>query len=303
MHTLTYRIDRTITLGIAGPSLQMLAHLRKPRIPILMYHGIAPSSGNASPYLETHTSPRVFDQHMRHLRQQGYTAIDLATAWQSLQRETIPEKLVVITFDDGLLNFYTDAVSILLRYGHTATMFAASGFVNRHLHSSGGEDFMSWSQLREIHSHGITIGSHTVNHPRLRDMGCSEIECELAFSKDALEQGLATRVDSFSYPYAFPEPARDFVRRLRLSLVNAGYSYGVTTILGRSSRNSDSYFLPRLPINEHDDLRLFEAKLNGAYDWLHAPQLIHKILREYSGKSSPHKTFASSNDTNFAGRS
>ena len=53
---------------------------------------------------------------------------------------------------------------------------------------------------------------------------------------------------------------------------------GVCTIIGTAGPSDDTYFLPRLPINSHDDLRLFRAKLEGAYDWLHVAQRWYKSL-------------------------
>jgi hypothetical protein len=90
---------------------------------------------------------------------------------------------------------------------------------------------------------------------------------------------LGELIESFSYPYAFPEPDRAFVGTLRSLLVAAGYQYGVTTILGRVRPGDDPLFLPRLPMNDGDDARLFHAKVAGAYDWIHAPQYAAKAIK------------------------
>jgi len=71
---------------------------------------------------------------------------------------------------------------------------------------------------------------------------------------------------------------KNFIRYLEDALQNTGFDYGVSTILGRAGRNSNKYFLPRLPVNNWDDLSLLRAKLDGGYDWLHWLQLLKKSI-------------------------
>jgi len=67
-----------------------------------------------------------------------------------------------------------------------------------------------------------------------------------------------------------------FASFLEETLVSHGYQNGVSTIIGRASSHSDRFFLPRLPVNMFDDMQLFQAKLEGCYDWLHSVQWISK---------------------------
>jgi hypothetical protein len=106
------------------------------------------------------------------------------------------------------------------------------------------------------------------------------MEEELAGSKKAIEDQLGTAVRSFCYPFAFPEADRDFRRQVKDSLIRNGYENGVTTILGLAQPGCDPFFLPRLPVNTWDDPRFFQAKLEGAYDWLHGAQYFSKRLAE-----------------------
>jgi peptidoglycan/xylan/chitin deacetylase (PgdA/CDA1 family) len=245
----------------------------------VMYHGINNRSGMTHPYLETNTSPIIFARQMQLLSDLGYRSVDLATAVRMTKSEAGQEKLVVITFDDGLRDFYTHAMQILQDYRFSATMFVVSDFIESRLAHSNGKEFMTWREVREIESLGISIGSHTVSHPRLHTLDPREIIRELVNSKRKIEDELGKAINSFSYPYAFPEQDTAFVEQLRTFLVRVGYRYGVTTVLGSVNRMSDPCFLPRLPTNEYDDDTLLRAKLSGAYDWLHAPQLISKCMR------------------------
>ena len=141
---------------------------------------------------------------------------------------------------------------------------------------------MTWDQVYELSKSGISFGSHTVNHPQLHLLEASDRQRELRESKDSIEQKLGTAVRSFSYPFAFPEQDRAFRRKLAEELTESGYSTGVSTIIGRAASTDSRFFLKRLPINDSDDQKLFRAKLEGGYDWLHSLQYATKLVRSGS---------------------
>ena len=92
-----------------------------------------------------------------------------------------------------------------------------------------------------------------MTHPDLRSAYPDQLEYELGHSKEVIEQNLGVPVDSFSYPYAFPEEDKNFIRFLQDEMQNIGFDYGVSTILGRAGRSDNRFFLPRLPVNSWDD--------------------------------------------------
>jgi peptidoglycan/xylan/chitin deacetylase (PgdA/CDA1 family) len=261
-----FRVDRTVTLGLAHPAQRIIGRTHSCRIPVLMYHGINNVTGPTHPYFETNTSPAVFADHMRLLHEFGYEPIDLSTAFHMTHSGMCDRKYVVITFDDGFRDFYTHAMPILHSHQFPATMFVVSSFVESRSGSLGGKEFMTWNEVRDIESLGMEIGSHTVSHPHLYSLRTRDVDRELKNSKETIEDRLGKSVRSFSYPYAFPEQDSAFLEQLRRSVESAGYEYGVTTVLGCASKSSNRYFLPRIPANEHDDIKLFQAKLEGAYD-------------------------------------
>jgi hypothetical protein len=118
-----------------------------------------------------------------------------------------------------------------------------------------------------------------VNHPQLRELSRAAINQEIANSKKAIEERLGCAVESFAYPYAFPQADADFTKMLRDLLRQAGYQNGVCTIVGRASRTSEPLFLERLPVNSCDDAALFGAKLAGAYDWISGFQYVSKMVK------------------------
>ena len=107
-----------------------------------------------------------------------------------------------------------------------------------------------------------------------------EIEDEIRQSKAVIENKIGKPVDSFSYPYAFPEEDREYKACLRGLLEEAGYRNGVSTNIGRISRTDDRYFLKRIPVNSFDDMDFFHAKIMGAYDWMFTVQKVYKHLRK-----------------------
>jgi peptidoglycan/xylan/chitin deacetylase (PgdA/CDA1 family) len=273
------RFDRLITLYLSLPLTRSLGPEQGSRVPILMYHSISNNLfGMSHPYYHINTLPEVFSRQMRWLRNSGYRAIDLPEAWAGLQNGTDLSKTIVITFDDGYRDFYTDALSILKQCGFIATIFLATDRVCSTPARIEGADYLTWSDVRELHAEGIRFGSHTVSHPDLRSLGPDQLEYELGHSKEVIEQHLGIAVDSFSYPFGFPEEDKNFTRFLEDTLSNLGFDYGVSTILGRASRGNNRFFLPRLPVNSGDDTSLFRAKLDGGYDWLHWPQLLKKFI-------------------------
>ena len=118
-----------------------------------------------------------------------------------------------------------------------------------------------------------------MTHPQLSTLDEQAINRELGASKKTIEDHLGESVNSFSYPYAFPEEKSSFTRMLRDTLTACGYGQGVSTRIGVARPNEDRYFLRRLPINSLDDMALFSAKLEGGYDWLYTVQHASKLLK------------------------
>jgi peptidoglycan/xylan/chitin deacetylase (PgdA/CDA1 family) len=273
------RIDRLATLYVVDP-LRRFNFTGKTSIPILMYHSVAEENeAGMHPYYRTATAPRVFEAQMESLRQSGFSVIGLTEAISRFREPKAGKSSVVITFDDGFRNFYTNAFPILNRSGFTATMFLPTAHIGESRLSFKGKECLSWSEVRELQKQGISFGSHTVTHPQLHDCDAPSIRKEIVDSKRTIEQRLGCAVESFSYPYAFPETDNVFKGRLREELHQAGYENGVCTTVGRPGPASDPFFLKRLPMNSGDDSQLFRAKLAGSYDWISKPQYLVKMAK------------------------
>jgi len=286
------RFDRLITLYLASPYLQLVRG-RKRSIPILMYHSITDQDDSKlHPYYRTTTTPAMFAAQLQLLQDAGYTTCTLATAVNSLQFETSTSaKPVVITFDDGYADFQRYAFPLLQQHGFSATVFLPTAYIGDGPLHFKGKDCLTWAQVCELQRHGISFGSHTVTHPWLLELSVREIRDEVVNSKLTIEEKLGCAVDSFAYPYAFPQTDTAFKKTLHSLLQEAGYQNGVCTTVGRASRGSEPLFLERLPVNSCDDKALFEAKLAGGYDWIAQTQQVSKMvkarLRGLLGRSKP----------------
>jgi len=273
------RLDRILTLYLWGPLLRLAGGPPKNSVPILAYHSISENLfGYSHPYYQINTSPAAFAQQMRWLRNAGYRTLDLHELPSALQSQIDLSKRFVITFDDGYRDLLTEGMPALQQCGFTATVFLTTDRIQSSPRRIEGADYLTWQDVRELHELGISFGSHTVSHPDLRSLEPEEIDYELGYSKEMIEQALGAPIRSFSYPFPFPEEDQNFTRFLADALQNHGFQIGVSTVLGRASNHSSTLFLPRLPINSWDDLALLNAKVRGEYDWMHFPQWLHKRI-------------------------
>lgn len=294
-----FRLDRFFTIYFFGFLYHSFKKDKGIMIQILMYHSISDEKESGHPYYWINTSPKRFYEQMKFLKEKNYKVISLSDAVKLIsesKEQSEPDKLkkqnksnkpelpdrpdrpkyVVLTFDDGYHNFYTTAWPILSQFGFPVTVFIPTAFIGD---SFKNRKCLGWPEVCELHSYGVSFGSHTVSHPQLYGLSWNDIEPELGESKKALEDHLGASVEDFSYPYAYPESDRPFCKRFAAALREYGYARGVTTRLGSCAFGDDVLRLRRLPINDADDLSLFRAKLEVRYDWIGVVQRLVKALK------------------------
>ena len=201
-----------------------------PKILVLNYHQIK----DGTSYLSVHVND--FDAQMNYLVNQGYIAITPDALLSALEGELqLPPKPVLITFDDGYIDNYTNAFPILQKYGLRATIFIIPAFV-------GKEGYMNWEQLQEMENGGITMQSHTLNHIALEELPDDGIRAELLNSKILLEERLGHAVDFLAYPTG--------TYNLHIAGIaqDAGYKGAFTIKYGVVDRGSNAFALERVPI-------------------------------------------------------
>ena len=227
-------------------------------VPVLMYHSIN------MPKVEKDgantVSPEAFDRQMKFIKKNGYHVVSI-DEYVAIKRAggKFPAKSVVITFDDGLLDNYTNAYPILRKNGFPSLMFIPSADVGLS-DASWGQPQMNWAQLLEMKAHGVTIGSHTVTHAYLPALTPEKIRHEIADSKNELEAHLGCRVDYLAYPTGgFSEEIKQLARK-------AGYHAAFTTNRGYSRLNQDLYELKRIRPKDKDGSLALWVKLSGYYN-------------------------------------
>ena len=167
------RIDRLASIYLSHPLARVIGAVSAARVPILMYHSISDNLfGKSHPYYQINTSPASFCganalAACEWLPHAGpYANVDGDGSGQDLS------KTVVITFDDGYRDFYTDAFDAMRQCGFTATIFLATDRIKDSPVRIEGVDYLTWSEVSgNCMPRASRFGSHTVTHPDLRSLG------------------------------------------------------------------------------------------------------------------------------------
>jgi peptidoglycan/xylan/chitin deacetylase (PgdA/CDA1 family)/GT2 family glycosyltransferase len=175
---------------------------------ILMYHGVTRPGERPSRFVIRQSALRRQLAWLR-LRRRPVLSLDEYVALR--ERNELPTpNAVILTFDDGYADNAEVAFPLLQEHGATATVYvitSAVGDANRwDTGVLAGRPVMSWEQIRELVSGGLSIGAHTVTHPRLTELDLAEAERELTVSREVLEREVAAPVLHFAYPYGRTSP-------------------------------------------------------------------------------------------------
>lgn len=248
-----------ILLILAAAFFTAFGFLRKHYVvPILMYHSVAPviDPGNMIA-----VSAASFEKQMRFLKSHNYNVITLGKLAVKLKnREKIPDRTVVLTFDDGYKDNYTYAFPILKKYNLTADMFIIINEVGRKQN-----DRLSWDEIKEMQDSGlIYFGSHCLGPEPLVNIKSDEVlRNEIFGSKKILEERLGRSVSAFSYPEGL---FNSYIRQL---VIDAGYSLAVATNPGKNYPNNDMFALKRIKMSKRSaNMFTFRVLVSGYYTFM-----------------------------------
>jgi peptidoglycan/xylan/chitin deacetylase (PgdA/CDA1 family) len=230
-----------------------------PRVtaPVLMYHEIA--AGSTS---RLAVPPGAFAAQLGLLHAQGYrtvTASALAAALAG-RGAPLPDRAVVLTFDDGFADFHSAALPLLLRYGFTATVFVTTGWISDIGALAAGPrpgPMLSWEQIIEASASGVEIAAHSHRHDQLDQLPERALRRDLAGTKALLEDRLGQPVPGLAYPFGYSSA------RVRRAVRDAGhdYAYAVGNVLAGPA--PDPLALPRVTIRRSTGLPAFEQVVSG----------------------------------------
>jgi peptidoglycan/xylan/chitin deacetylase (PgdA/CDA1 family) len=215
-------------------------------VPMLMYHSIGTTT--MKKFRAFAVGPAEFAEQMDYLDSEGYqtvTARDLAERQAS--GAALPERPVVLTFDDAYEDFYTAALPVLRKHGFSSTLFVPTGCVGRTAWFNafmGGEvhPMMSWAALRDTLTEDVEIAAHSHTHPHMDLLREDAVRDEVNRSRGLLEDQLGVPVEGFAYPFGY------WNRAARAAVMDGGLRYAVAVADLRMSPGNDMFTLPRLTV-------------------------------------------------------
>lgn len=211
-------------------------------VPILMYHYLSVPPPGADKYrLDLSVTPQNFEAQLKYLAENNYTAINLYElhAYLSAGRP-LPPKPIVLTFDDGYMDNYTQAFPLLKKYKMTGTFFIVSDFA-----SSSNPAYMHWSQIKEMSDAGMSIESHSRAHTDLRTRhgDFQGLVWDTLPVLDQIEQMTGKRPRFFCYPFGKYDDA--VIRMLKSEFMLGA----VTTEYGKTHVLTDAFSWDRVRIH------------------------------------------------------
>ena len=176
---------------------------RSARVPILMYHYISIPPTDADVYRRgLSLPPDVFRRHLDFLQEQGYQTIPLQDLISYLQRGVpqLPEKPIILTFDDGYLDNYENAFPALRDHGMMGTFFIITDFADLAATDPAYARYATWDELKEMDAAGMEIGSHSRNHPDLKGKDVDFLVWQALGSSETIEANLHKKPRVLAYP-------------------------------------------------------------------------------------------------------
>lgn len=211
-------------------------------VPVLMYHAVMDELEQASDehcrdFIYT-VSVETFKQQMAFLSNDGFQTFLIH---ELFLLDTIPEKAVVITFDDGHISNYLNALPVLESHNFRAEFLITTSWI-------GLRNYLSKEQIRMLHLRGMSIGSHSMSHPYLDDISEEDVIRELESSKRDLEDIIGREIEIFS------APGGRFTRRVLDLASRCGYKYFCTSTPSACNIQMNSYEIPRFAVRRETDM-------------------------------------------------
>ncbi|TFV64790.1 polysaccharide deacetylase family protein [Geodermatophilus sp. DF01-2] len=175
--------------------------LARSTVPVLCFHQLREFRPDDSPYARTIiTPPAVFTAQLQALRDGGYTTVPGPALIDHLQFGIpLPERPVLLTFDDGSVTHHSVALPALQQFGFVGTFFPMTVVLDK-------PDWLSREQVRDLDRAGMTIGSHTYDHQRLDRLPADQWDIQLAEPAAELAEVVGHPVDLLAYPNGMWSP-------------------------------------------------------------------------------------------------
>lgn len=229
------------------------------RVPILMYHSITDRPTAKTRALAVR--PDDFSDHLAYLQENGFSPMTFGNLVAALGGDAeLPERPVVLTFDDGYADFHSGALPHLERHGVPATLFLTTGWLADAGADAAGsplDDTLSWSQVAEAASAGIEVAGHSHSHPQLDQLSDTALREELRRNKNLIEDRLGVAVTTMAYPYGYSSA------RVRRQARREGYVAACAVNNAIATRRHDVLAVPRLTIGPNTTMTRFGHAVNN----------------------------------------
>lgn len=183
------------------------------RVPVMIYHSVRPHVPESAMQDAYDITPELLRSEIIYLKTHGYTTVKFSDLEVALDGgKPLPQKSVILSFDDGWENQYTYAYPVLKKEGVVGTFYIYTNPVSRSKH------WMTWDQIIEMDKAGMEIGGHSRTHPYLTKIVDNVLlDREIMQPKAIIEAKLGHKIDSFAYPFGF------YNARVIAAVKRAGY--------------------------------------------------------------------------------
>lgn len=221
-----------------------------------MYHYISEPTPDADVYRrDLSVTPANFEAQLGWLRSQGYEGITLTDlAYHLALGWPLPEKPVVLTFDDGYLDNYTNAFPLLQEYGYVGTFFLVTGPID-----FGNPDYVTWDMVQKMHQGGMDFQPHSYRHFDLHGKDLDFLIFEILAPKEAIEARTGETARFFSYP------SGSYDQQTVAVLKSAHFWGAVVTEQGATHTSDDLFELNRVRVRGDHTIEDFAELMT--FDW------------------------------------
>ncbi len=230
-------------------------------VPILMYHQVLPELPADEFDAVLTVTTAALEEQISYLTCAGYTPVTMARLFAAFEgREALPEKPVILTFDDGWSDHYTYLFPILQAHGVTASLAIVSGFVE------AGGPYVTWAQIKLMSDAGIEMMSHSVSHVDLGTSDDATVLDQITTSKADIEAHTGKTVDFLVYPSGEPFRSGSVERQRQVVQMLSDAGYRGALLAGPNSLTQDPstpFALNRVRVSGGEDLYTFAGSIFG----------------------------------------
>lgn len=217
---------------------------------IIYYHEVV-ENGQGFSYQKIEKDK--FESQMKYLHDQGYHTL----LFSELDKP-LPDKAIIVSFDDGFRSVYENAAPIMKKNGIRGNIYLPTRYIGI------DEHFMTWEMIKELSENNVCeMQAHTHNHVDIRRLNNLELTKEIQKSDELFQKELGVLPKALCMPFGV------YDRKLIKMVRNRNrYKYLLGSYYGRIKPNNiEKCVLPRIGISNDDDMKKFVDKLEGKYDW------------------------------------